>query len=572
VPRQRLEEWEHRLKKKLAALVQSRVVGFVLIAVMSFAVVRLAVSLWPAVRIWPVRLVKVPDPKMDKLEPLPRSHIESMRRKLEAVLKDGSLSARQRAAAYGEMGKVYLAYEFLDAAAACLRNAGTLDPEDFRWPYLLARALDRNGQTAAGAAAMATALERMRKDVTAKPENELSALCFLGQAAYRLNKPADARRMFEAAIGVNARAPFPLVRLGQLASREADGARAVEYYERALQLLPGTPEIRNLMAAEYRRQGNTAKTAEYAVPADSMRKDRPLGYSDTLMAEVEELNRSGARMNRLGNQAAVLGHWREALQEFQQATAANPESAGAHGNYALALMAMGRIEAAQQQFEEALRLAPGSVQARAGLATAYVGMTGTRQKGIEMARALCADHPPKPEGLQAAASAFMAAGRYDEALGAYRDGAKLVPGEPWPLLGQSNALAALGRYAAARAALEQALRAFPSDAGVRSMLARFLVTSPDGASRDGRRGLEMSQALLAASDTVERRETVAAALAENGRFDDAVRMQQSAIRRCGEEGKPAFRERLQQVLHALEAHKPWREAWPYRTREGPATE
>jgi tetratricopeptide (TPR) repeat protein len=560
------------LKKRLAALVQSRVVGFVLIAVLSFAVVRLAVTFWPAVRLWPVRLEKVPDPKLDKLEPLPRNHIESARRTTDAMLKDGGLSARQRAAAYGEMGRIYQSYQFLDAAAACLRNAAKLDPEEFRWHYLLARALDRNGQTPAGAAAMATALQRMQKDVTARPENQVSALCFLGEAAYRLNKPADARRMFEAAIGVNMRAPFPLVRLGQLASRDGDGARAIEYYDRALALLPGWPEIRKLVSAEYRRQGNLAKAAEYAVPADNTRKDQPLGYSDALMAEVEDLNRSAARMMRLGNQAAALGHWREAMQEFGQAEAANSDSPATHLNYGSALLAMGRTEEARVQFEEVLRRAPGTLQARAGLASAYARMPGTRQKGIEMARAMYAEQPAKAEALQAAASVFMVAGRYDEALGVYGESGKAAPGEAWPLLGETNALAAMGRYAAARAALERAVREYPADTGVRSMLSRFLVASPDAASRDGRRGLEISQALLAASDTVERRETVAAALAENGRFDDAIRMQESAIRRCGDEGKPALRERMQQVLHSLQAHKPWREAWPYRTREGSASE
>ena len=59
-------------------------------------------------------------------------------------------------------------------------------------------------------------------------------------------------------------------------------------------------------------------------------------------------------------------------------------------------------------------------------------------------------------------------------------------------------------------------------------------------------------------------ETVALALAENRRWDEAIQIQHEAIIACGEEGDPGLRARLPSVLRCMEAHKLWSEPWPFR--------
>ena len=129
-------------------------------------------------------------------------------------------------------------------------------------------------------------------------------------------------------------------------------------------------------------------------------------------------------------------------------------------------------------------------------------------------------------------------------------------------------LGALGRYHEARQTLEEALRIFPSDPDIRLNMARFLVTCPDTGVRDGRRGLELIRKLVDSQYSVVRGETLALALAANGRWDEAVKIQRQAIAGCGEEGDPKLRERLPQVLRCIEARKVWREQWPFREMTG----
>jgi thioredoxin-like negative regulator of GroEL len=130
-------------------------------------------------------------------------------------------------------------------------------------------------------------------------------------------------------------------------------------------------------------------------------------------------------------------------------------------------------------------------------------------------------------------------------------------------------LAALGRYAPARAVYEQAAQSFPANPNVRLTLARFLVAAPDPAARDPRRGLELSQQLLAAGFSVSRAETAAMAQAANGRFPAAIGLVQKALGRGEDEVEPAVRLRLQKVLHSFQSKKPWTEPWPFHGATDP---
>jgi TPR repeat protein len=93
--------------------------------------------------------------------------------------------------------------------------------------------------------------------------------------------------------------------------------------------------------------------------------------------------------------------------------------------------------------------------------------------------------------------------------------------------------------------------------------------SPDETLRNGRLAVEIMEALLASSEMVNaaRLDTLAAAYAEVGRFDDAIAMQQAAIDRvqAGDGASPAdllTRIRLPELRARLEGY---RSGQPYRT-------
>lgn len=93
-------------------------------------------------------------------------------------------------------------------------------------------------------------------------------------------------------------------------------------------------------------------------------------------------------------------------------------------------------------------------------------------------------------------------------------------------------------------------------ATVLNNLAYILATSPDKDLRDGKKAIEIAQkatelGLPASADSLD---TLAAAYAEIGDFDKAVRTQKDAIERASE----PFRDRFREHLKLYESHKPLR--------------
>jgi tetratricopeptide (TPR) repeat protein len=532
--------------------------GFVLVALFSFAVVSLARSLWSNGPFWGARLEKAPEPEVNALEARSRADIQAARSAVNGILAQSGAPAERRAAAYGQLGRMYLAYGLWNPAAACLRNAASLDSKSSQWPYLLAKALALAGQHEAASAAMNSALYRMAKDPGASLQDRLPAYCFLAESALQQNRTDDARGHLEAAQRANPRAPFPLFRLGQLAAHAGEHGRAAGFYERGLASIPGRADLREWATAQ----------PQSGAPVTPL-PPPPFPYADPVYAALAELDRSSATLLRLGIEHLARGRRRRALDTFRQAVEANPELVTARAYYAEELLVAGKLDEARRESDEVLRRDPVNRRARATLARAFAASPATRDKGISLALALRQEEAARPEPLLMLGAVYTAAGRFNEALAAYRQAAADMPKIPAPRLGEGAMLAALGRYAPARAVYEKAAQSFPANPNVRLTLARFLVTAPDRAARDPRRGLELAQQLLATGFSVSRAETAAIAQAANGRFPAAIALIQKALGRGEDETEPAGRLRLQRVLLSFQSKKPWTEPWPFHGATDP---
>jgi predicted Zn-dependent protease len=553
------------LSRKLLALSRSRAIGFVLLAALVFSVITLARN-WLVSARAPApgpSLMAIPEMTPERLDVASRRHVQAARQRCEALWAEPGASPRQQASAYGEMGKIYLAYDQEGPATACFVNALAFEPEEFRWWYLLAHARDRAGQTAPAAEAMARALKAMPHDVTATAVDQHAGLCFLGDRAMRLNQTADAQQTFEAAIQIHPQSSFALVKLGQLASQKSDSDKAIAYYQRALAIMPNRAEIRMLLAAEYRQKGDATKAAEWAVHGDTNLRQQPLDFGDPLYESVVELNRSGARYNRLGIKQMEIGRYKLAAEHLRLAIQADPEKALYRRNYGQCLVNLGEMAEGIKVLEDAAKRAPDDESVRRLVCSAYAKQPATAPKAVERALAYCKEKPGDVGRIQLLADIYVEMDRFEDALKVFAQAAKLDPRVSWPPLGQARMLATLGRSAEARDMLEATLKLFSDDGDVRMMLARLLVACPEAKIRDGARGLKMSQELYAAWANINRTDLLAVALAENGRFIEAINIQRQAVALCEYAGGPRLRWRLERVLHTLEAKQPYREPWPF---------
>jgi hypothetical protein len=136
------------------------------------------------------------------------------------------------------------------------------------------------------------------------------------------------------------------------------------------------------------------------------------------------------------------------------------------------------------------------------------------------------------------------------------------------------ALVHLKRYEDARDVLTRASTTFSDQGGFAHALARILAAAPDDRVRDGRRALAIIETLLKSQRTLELMQTMAMALAEVGRFDEALQWQRDAIAAAAQSNRRDLNGRLTENLSRYERRLPCRTPWPendpvFRPRPNP---
>ena len=200
-------------------------------------------------------------------------------------------------------------------------------------------------------------------------------------------------------------------------------------------------------------------------------------------------------------------------------------SADLHWQRASALLALGRLDDAAEDFREACRLRPESAPFHNDLGV-VLARRGRREEAAAQYREairLKADFPDPHNNL---GNTLRLDGRLDEAVACYREAIRLRPAYPEAHHNLGIALAAQGRHDAAVACFHQAIRLRPGDAEAFINLG--------GALQDLNRH---DEAVAAFSEAIQRQPRNARAhknlgivYSRQNKFDDAVRCYREAIR------------------------------------------
>lgn len=255
---------------------------------------------------------------------------------------------------------------------------------------------------------------------------------------------------------------------------------------------------------------------ELELALDRYARAERLGYASAAAARADVLR-------RLGRAGDAIGTLRATLER-------SPEDDFARRGLAIALAQSGDLEGARAEFERVLARSPDDAEAHSGLGNVLLAL-GSVQDAIasyEAALRLDEHFATARFNLGRALEAHGDAQRAeDEIRRALRDDDGLAPARAT----LADLLIARGAHAEARRELEKALAAAPKDEAVALALAWLLATAPDGAARDGARAVEVARALVDGRDAPHPQalDTLAAALAEAGRFDEARAMQERAL-------------------------------------------
>jgi tetratricopeptide (TPR) repeat protein len=502
--------------------------------------------------------VPVPTPDLGSVDDAVRQQIEAAQAALQAVSQKPNVSREKLAKAYGQMGRVYQAYKLSDAGATCYRNAHLLAPSDYAWPYYLGRLYEDNGN-------INKAISNLEIARRLQPST-LWVLLSLGNAYLKDGQLDEAAALFQQALALDQSSAGAIAGLGNVALGRKDYATAVHYLQEALKLQPQATELHYPLAMAFRGAGDI-NSAIYQL---RLRGSGTLNVNDPLMKSLDDIRTGEAASWRRGNRALLAGHYAEAAKFYNQMlkfAGGDPLPRIYLGN---ALAEMGNSRGAIEQYQQVLSVSPNNAAVHYDLGVVLFELKYDRQ-AIEQLNAALSIDPVFEQAHFQLANLLMKNRQYVQAISHYTRVIELSPDNGFARLMKSLALVRLGRYADAKAELEQSLAALPGNTDLALALARILAASPDQSLRDGSRALEITEKLLHAdhSPGFELLETYAMALASAGKFHDATHLQQWMLAQVERAGRADLAAELERNLALYErgriCSKPWQDDDPIFT-------
>lgn len=495
------------------------------------------------------KALPVPEIKIEGLDPLAQEVLERTHNDLQAAISAPGVTDATLSEAYATAARVYHAYQLQAPAEACYRNAATLAPKDFRWPYLLGHLLRDAGRLEEAAQSFQAALRR-------DPDSAV-AMIQLARLQLALNRPRPAVALLEQARKTDGFQAPASYELGNAALSQRDYATAAERFREVLTLQPKASRAHYSLAMALRGLGRL----EEARRELGLRGDKAPSMPDPLITEVRTLSTGVGTHQYRARQAVDQHRFDEAAKEFRAMLELQPDNVDAQVGLSRCLYLQGDKDASEQELRRAVAQNPDHARANYFLGRALEARGKPDEAAEHYRRTIALD--PKHGGAQFFyAGRLMARAEYAEAAEHYAIVVGLAPRDLSARVMEAVArIAAGGQDAAARARLESTVKLFPKEQAPRQILARLLAASPEAKVRDGWRAFELGRDLFAESHSMASAATLAMAYAELGDFDQATAFQQAAIDTALQYGQLGPVLGLQAQLKEYQDQKPCRRPW-----------
>jgi len=337
--------------------------------------------------------------------------------------------------------------------------------------------------------------------------------------------------------------------LGGIYAHRGDFSRAAEHFAAAVELNPGHPaphEGLSIALGNLDRHAEAIRECDAAIELSPASKrprllvdraywqiaDRQIGAAE---ASYREALRLDARSTPAftGLLSLLLGDERtnDAVTLIQETLKASPDDAAAYHGLAQCHVRLGNLTKAVEAWTRVAELLPDNVNAQRNLAVGLL-MLGRTEEAIAQLQQLLTRHPNDTHGRYRLAVAQSDSGRPGEAWRTVQELLASSPGfSPAYVLG-AELLDQQGKGGDALHLLTDGVEKIPEGPFVLNDLAWRLATSPDATARDGAQAVHFAEkaSALAGGSSPGILDTLAAAYAEAGRFDDAEKTAAEALR------------------------------------------
>jgi tetratricopeptide (TPR) repeat protein len=238
--------------------------------------------------------------------------------------------------------------------------------------------------------------------------------------------------------------------------------------------------------------------------------------------------------------------------------ACTPNDAKDYYNRGNAYAKKGQHDQAITDYTMALEIDSKFIDAYIGRGLAYY-RKGQHDQAITDYTMALEINPRFAEVYNIRGSAYFLKGQYDQAITDYARALEINPRDATAYLGRGLAYYRKGQHDQAITDYIMALEIDSKFAMAYSELAWLMATCPEGRYRDGKRAVELAEKAVTLKDDASYVDTLAAAYAEAGRFQDATKTQERAITKLKQQGETKKLPKYEERLLSYKARKPWRE-------------
>lgn len=256
-----------------------------------------------------------------------------------------------------------------------------------------------------------------------------------------------------------------------------------------------------------------------------------------------------------------LSLWQSSLLLFEDTLKRTKNNYVGHCNYGLSLFYRGNFKEAKEQFIDALRIRPNFVEARINLGM-VLEQEGDLNGAIENYKLAAELKPDLAYVWKMLGNALAKTGNFDEAIKANANALRLNPNDPEVLFNQGFALSNKNRIKEAIEHYRRCIELNPYRADALNNLAWLLAASDCDDCRNGKQAVELAEKAKAITGGQKAVVigTLAAAYAEAGRFDDAIKTAEEAIQCATQHNEPEIAEINRKLLNYYKNKIPVRES------------
>ena len=348
---------------------------------------------------------------------------------------------------------------------------------------------------------------------------------------------------FNHSISLNPKYVDAYSNLGVVYHNKDEYDKAMENYNKAIEINPRFDKAYNNRGFTYYKKGEYDKAIE--------------DYNQAIEINTKFVQ---AYINR-GLAYARKSAYDKAIEDYNQAISLNPKQIDICHNLGNAYSDKGEYEKAIENYNKAIdKINPNDlfkIYNNRGIA---YDRKGEYEKAIEDYNQALNLNSKDYYACSNRGIAYVHKGEYDKAIEDYNQAISLNPKYADAYNNRGNAYNNKGEYEKAVGDYTQAISLNPKyDLAYRN-IAWFLATCPDEKYRNGGKAIEFAQkALESEPNSPQFLDTLAAAYAEAGKFEDAVKTQEKAIEMLNEKDKDKSLSEYTEHLNFYKANKPWRE-------------